>query len=233
MSDHNDIDNREPSFFQKYRFVILALVVLLLAGGVGLSFYLFTGKIPPPRKPQEITISLPPPPPPPPPPPTPPPPKPPPPQQKMVEQPPVKPNEPKPKALAKAPDKPPGPPGPKASGPPSDDGLNGAGGGGGTIGGGDGGSRFGWYGGEVQDAVHQALNQNNKTSHASIRHLRVRIWIDSTGRVTRASLSGSSGDPAVDDALKNQALLGMQLSEPPPSDMPMPVVMVIDETRPQ
>jgi TonB family protein len=148
----------------------------------------------------------------------------------MVEQPPIKPNE-KPPDL-KAPDKAPGPPGPKASGPPSDDGIGGSGSGNYGAVGGDGGSRFGWYGGKVQDAVHQALDQNSETRDASIHHLKVRIWIDSTGRVTRASLSGSSGNPAVDEALKNQALPGVRISDPPPSDMPMPIVMVIDEVRP-
>jgi len=150
----------------------------------------------------------------------------------MVEQPPIKPNE-KPKDVAKAPDKAPGPPG-KPSGPASDDGIGGGGGGGGgTIGGGgDGGSRFGWYGSKVQDAVHVALNQNAQTRHASFRHLKVHLWIDSTGHVTRSTITGSSGDTTVDDALKNQALASVRISEPPPSDMPMPVVMTIDEERP-
>ena len=50
MSDYN-YNEEEPGFFQKYRFVILALVVVLIAGGVGLSFYLFKGTIPPPKPP--------------------------------------------------------------------------------------------------------------------------------------------------------------------------------------
>jgi len=149
----------------------------------------------------------------------------------MVEQPPIKPNE-KPKDMTKAPDKAPGPPG-KPSGPASDDGIGGPGGGGGTIGGGgDGGSRFGWYGAKVQDAVHQALDQNTKTRHASFSHLHIRLWIDSAGRVTRATVTGSSGDPVIDDVLKNQAFANVQITEPPPSDMPMPVVMTIDAARP-
>jgi len=147
----------------------------------------------------------------------------------MVEQTPPKPNEPKPSNVTHAP----GPAGPKATGPASDDGLGGGSGGDGSIGGDGGGSRFGWYAGKIQDAVHQALSQNNQTSHASIHHLRVRIWIDSSGKVTRATISGSSGDPAVDNALKNEALVGVRLAEPPPSDMPMPVVMNIDEQRRQ
>jgi len=231
MSDYNYDDNDEPSFLQKYRFVITGLIVLLIAGSVGLSAYFFTGKIPPPRKPAEITISLPPLPPLPPPPP-PPPPKTPPPVQKMTEITPVKPID-KPKDVAKAPDKPPGPPGPKASGPPSDDGIGGGGGGGGTIGGGEAQNPLAIYAGEVQDAVRQALNKNSQTLHASIHRLQVRIWIDSTGRLTRVAPAASSGDPAVDDALKNQALVGLRLSEPPPSGKGITFDMIIDATRPK
>jgi protein TonB len=226
-----DYNDDEPGFFQKYRFAIVALIVLLVVGSVVVASYLINGKIPPPRKPQEITISLPPPPPPPPPPPTPPPPKPPP-EQKMVEITPVKPND-KPKEMAKSPDKAPGPPGPKASGPPSDEGIGGSGSGDGTIGGGDGQDPRAVYAGEVQDAVKQALSRNSVTSHASIRHLRIKVWISPTGRVTRASPEASSGDATVDDALKNQALIGLQLPESPPSGKGISFEMLIDETRPQ
>jgi len=231
MSNPNDIDNDEPSFFQKYRFLIVAFVVLLIVGGVGTSFYLFTGKIPPQRKPESITISLPPPPPPPPPPPTPPPPKPPP-EQKIVEVTPIKPID-KPKDEPKAPDKAPGPPGPKASGPPSDDGIGGAGGGDGTIGGSGPADPFAVYAGEVQSAVKQALGRNTTTAHANIHHLRVKLWINSTGRVTRVAPAISSGDPSVDDALKNQALVGVQISDPPPAGKSISFDMYIDAARPQ
>ena len=57
--------------------------------------------------------------------------------------------------------------------------------------------------------------------------VQVRIWADSSGRITRASLAGSSGDPAVDNAIRNNALAGLQLPEPPPADMPMPINMRI------
>ena len=150
----------------------------------------------------------------------------------MVEQPPVKPNEVKPKDTPKAPDKPPGPPGPPATGPASDFGLAGGGGGGGGDGGnGDGGSRFGYYANEVVSKITDAIHQNDKTRDASA-HVKVRIWVDSTGRITRAKLAESSDDPAVDSAIQDQVLDGLTLPEPPPSDMPMPIVLVLSETRP-
>jgi protein TonB len=229
----NDIDvDEEPGFLQRNRIAIGVGIAFTVILGAGIALFVLSGKSSPPRKPPEIMVQLlPPPPPPTPPPPPPPPPKIPPPP-KAVEQPPIKPNEPKPKDIAKAPEKAPGPPGPKASGPPSDDGIGGAGGTGGDGSGDGGGSRFGWYGSKIQDAVHQALDQNTTTRRASVRHLKVRIWIDSTGCISRAALVGTSGDAAVDQALKDQALTGLRLSEPPPSDMPMPVVMSIDEERP-
>jgi len=148
----------------------------------------------------------------------------------MVEQPPVKPQEAKPKEN-KDPAKPPAAPGPVASGPPSDFGLGGGGGGDGSGLGGGGGSKYGWYASEVVSRVTDALRQNSKTRDARLK-LRVRIWSDANGRVTRAALSGSTGDSSVDAAIQNEVLTGLQLQEPPPADMPMPIVMLIDEQRP-
>jgi periplasmic protein TonB len=224
--DPNDDDR---TFLEKFGLAIAVgvAVVLLLLGG--LAFYFFKGLIPPPHKPEEIMVTLLPPPLPPPPPPPPPPKIPPPPEQKMVEQPKVE--KPEPKLEAKV-DKPPGPPGPKASGPPSDDGIGGAGGGSGDgLGGGGGGSKYGWYAAQVQARIADALRQNSKTRDISLK-IKVRIWSDSNGRIVRAELSGSSGDPSVDIALKNEVLVGLQLQEPPPQDMPMPIVMMIREQRP-
>jgi protein TonB len=62
--------------------------------------------------------------------------------------------------------------------------------------------------------------------------IKVRVWSDSSGRIVRAELSGTSGDPTVDTAIKNEVLVGLQLQEPPPQDMPMPIVMMIREQRP-
>jgi type IV secretory pathway VirB10-like protein len=228
--DYSD-DPEEQSFLRRYGIAIAVGVVVLLAIGTAGVLLKMYGKVPPPRKPEEIVIHLQPPPPLPPPPPPPPLP-PPPPQPKMVEQPPVLKPEEKPKDEPKNPDKPPGPPTPAASGPPSDFGLGGAGGsGGGGDGGGGGGSRWGWYAGEVQARIAEALRENDKTKDAKLR-IKVHIWADNTGRITRATLSGSSGDPSLDDALKNQVLTGLALPEAPPSDMPMPIVMMINEERP-
>jgi len=151
----------------------------------------------------------------------------------MVEQTPPKPDEQKPKDEPKNPDKPPGPPGPPA-GPASDAGLLGPGGsGGGDYGSGDGGSKYGWYAAEVISTIKSRLEANNITNKANFRGIKTRIWADKTGRIIKATISGTTGDPTVDDALKNEVLVGLQLQEPPPDDMPMPIVLRVSAEKTQ
>jgi len=121
------------------------------------------------------------------------------------------------------------------SGPPDGFGLGAYKGGGGNGIGGTGrrvgGSKFGWYASKVQSSISEAMRKNTSTRKASLS-LQVSIWADGTGRVTRAKLAGSSGDPAVDEALRNSVLTGLQLSEPPPADMPMPIVLKLSARKP-
>jgi protein TonB len=101
---------------------------------------------------------------------------------------------------------------------------------GGIGGGGRGGSKYGWYASQVQSSISDALRRNGKTKSAKFS-VQARIWADSSGRVVRATISGSSGDAAVDAALKNDVLTGLQLKEAPPADMPMPIVMRLTAKR--
>jgi TonB family protein len=110
------------------------------------------------------------------------------------------------------------------------------GGGSGMIGGtgtgkGGKGSKFGGYASQVQGSIVQALRNHKKTKSAAL-NVTARIWLDATGRVTRATISGSSGDPATDAALRNEILTGLQMQAPPPEGMPMPIVMRLKATRP-
>ncbi len=87
---------------------------------------------------------------------------------------------------------------------------------------GSGGSRFGDYAAQVQNSIASAMRRNSKTKSANLA-VTARIWTDQTGRVTRAKLNGSTGDPAVDSALQNEVLTGLQLDSPPPVGMKMPI----------
>lgn len=237
MSSAFDEDDDAPGFFQKFRVPIIVVACLAVATGVWFAFF---NK---PQKPKRasasvsmVTLMPPPPPPPPTPPPTPPP-------QEPEEKPPddVKQEfveETQPDA-APEPDTPPdeAPLGTNIEGNGPDSFGLAKGGGGGLIGGlgkstgGGGGSKYGLYAGQVQARVADALRNHKKTRSAAL-NIKVRIWADSTGRVTRATLSGSSGDAAVDRAIREEILTGLQLQSPPPEGMPMPIVMRITATRP-
>jgi len=154
----------------------------------------------------------------------------------MVEQMPIDQPEQKPEAAAKPEEPPAGPLGTGITGQGTDGfGLgksgNGAGGNGTGSGSGHKGSRWGWYAGQVQSRIQEALRNNRKTRDAAMR-IEVRIWPDSAGRIARAKLSGTTGDPAIDAALQNEVLTGLRLSEPPPEGMPIPIVMRLTARRP-
>lgn len=173
---------------------------------------------------EPMVVTLPPPAPPPPPPPPPPQSEPPPEEQKeeMIEQEPVAEDEPPPGPAA---DEPPqdldlGPGTPGGSGPS----LGGPGGGNGIRGGTGRGSssKFGWYAAKVQTSIREALARNSATRSA-ILSLQVKIWVDADGRITRSQLIGTSGDAAVDQAIRNKVFNGLLLPQGPPGDMPMPI----------
>jgi protein TonB len=102
----------------------------------------------------------------------------------------------------------------------------------GRIGGNNGnGSKWGWYASQVQSRIQQALQQNRKTRTASLS-VNVRVWPDATGRINRAQLAGSTGDPTLDSALRDEVLTGLQLQEPPPEGMPAPITLRLTARRP-
>jgi hypothetical protein len=220
----------KPGIFRRHRVVVTIAGILL----VGLLAYFWKDIFPKkkasaPRRDNIVVVSLPPPPPPPPvaPPP------PPPPEEKMIEQTPVE-NESKPEEKADEP-----PPadlgtGIKGDGPPDGFGLTGRGGSGAT-GAGTGSaqqrSRWGWYASQVQSRIQQTVRTHRTTRAAAIR-IDVKVWADSTGRITRATLANPTGNAALDAALRDEVLTGLQLSEPPPEGMPMPIVLRITARRP-
>jgi len=233
MSSKRTIEEDEDeTLFQRHRWL---LPLILLTAGGGLYYFAthFTGgPSAPVRAPERImTISLPPPPAPPPPPPPPPPPKveeekP---KEEMVAQEEVKPDEVKPEEPKPVDEPPPIGTNNAGNGPPDGFGLGaykgGSGGNGNGIGGtGKRGSKFGWYAGQVQNAIADAMRRDERVRAATFS-VKARVWADASGRITRASLSGSSGDSTLDSLLANQVLTGLQLKEPPPADMPMPIVM--------
>lgn len=239
MSSPTDEDEEEePGFFAKFRAPIIAAVVVGL--GAGAWFLFFKGEEKPKKRASSSVTMVTLPPPPPPPPPSTPPPTPPP-----QEQPQEQPQEVQQDFVEETqPDSAPEPAADEApalgsniQGEGNDGfGLRGKGGTGligglGTAKSGGGGSKFGWYAGQVQSRVAEALRQHRKVRTARL-NLTVRVWADSTGRITRASLAQSTGDQELDRAIDKEILTGLQLQSPPPEGMPMPIVMRITATRP-
>jgi protein TonB len=209
-------------------------VIAVLLGGV---MYFLSGHddLPPPRQVRELTIvNIVPPPPPPPSPPS---------EQKMVEQPKMaEPEFKEEKPVEKPRDEPikdaknDEPPGPlsldaKAVGPGDLFNLGGKPGGNPYGGGGGGGSRWGWYASIVQTQIESALRANNKTRNATMQ-VEIRLWADGTGRVSRIQLVSSTGDAELDATIRDNVLGGLMLREPPPKDMPMPMVTRVTARRP-
>jgi type IV secretory pathway VirB10-like protein len=215
----------------------VAAIALIVAG---IQLFLSGDDLPAPKKVHEITLlKINPPPPPPPPPPKAP-------EEKMIEQTPVRQEMPEEKPLDKPKDKPKvddkkadePPPGPlaldaKAKGPGDSFNLGGKPGGRGLLGGGGGGggSRWGWYASIVQQQIEAALRSNAKTRSAVLR-IEVRLWADSSGRISRIQLVSSTGNAGTDAVIRNEVLSGITLREPPPKDMPMPMVARISVRRP-
>jgi hypothetical protein len=225
----------------RQRVIIGALLAIVLAGGV--ISYMRSGGAEPERQspsgPTIVNITLPPPPLPPPPPPPPPPPQnePPPAEEEMLEQPEIVEAEAEPDE-APAPEAPPSDIGTGLTGGDGSDGFGlttgrGAGGssrigGTGTRGGG---GRFGRYAATVQTSVAEALRSHPATRGATLS-IQVRVWPDATGRITRVQLVGTTGNRATDEAIRNQVLTGHLLPEPPPAEMPRPIVMRISARKP-
>src|SRR5262249_42169440 len=93
------------------------------------------------------------------------------------------------------------------------------------------GSRWGWYASQVASRIQGAMQRNRKTRSANLS-IEVRVWPDGSGRVSRAQLTRSTGDPALDNVLRDEVLTGLQLDQPPPAGMPAPIVLHITARQP-
>jgi len=83
----------------------------------------------------------------------------------------------------------------------------------------------------LRNEIADAIRRHPDTRRASFT-VTLRIWVDGTGRIERANLDGSTGNPKTDEILAGQVVTGLRLATPPPADLPMPVVMRIRAERP-
>jgi len=94
------------------------------------------------------------------------------------------------------------------------------------AGGGGGGNPWGRFDALLNEAASSAFQQalaRDKTLKGKNYKVMVKVWIDSSGKVTRSALVDSTGDARADEVLK-EALNSMRaLRDAPPADMPQPV----------
>jgi len=220
----NDLDldeEVEEGSFLKRNWLALTVALLVLAGGTSAAIALSSKGGAGTRKAQDVMmVQLPPPPPvvmPPPPPP-------PPMEEEMIEHEDETPKEDTPADTAPS-------TGVVSSGPADNFGLRAKGGNGrrntsavSTV------STWAPYASQAASRIAEAIRHHSKLKSANMT-IKVRVWIDATGRITRATTQ-STGDAALDAALQGEVLTGMQLSGPPPEGMKMPVNLKVTARRP-
>lgn len=81
--------------------------------------------------------------------------------------------------------------------------------------------RYGWYYAKLATQIEDAYRKSKRLTTASAR-VEIRVWADRSGRISRLELVKSTGDPELDQAI--QSVVGLKLKEPPPSDIPMPML---------
>ncbi len=223
----DESDDEKKGFFQRNRWAsgVIIGAIILVAGGLG--WWISSQKEeerPKPKPPPVIAIQVPPPPPPPPPPE---------PEEEPDEEEMVEPEDEPEEA---PPDEPP-PEAPPATGITGEGdnafGLSAEGGAGffGSGAGGGGNRQWTRYAAGVRNEIADAIRRHPNTRRAGFV-VTVRVWVDGTGKIERSTLEGSTGNRRIDEILPNEVITGLRLASPPPTDLPMPIVMRIRAERP-
>jgi hypothetical protein len=109
----------------------------------------------------------------------------------------------------------------------------GPGGGGGTgtrLAASGGGTRWAGYSGTVKKRISDAISADPRTRFADGR-VELGLWFDAGGRITRVALRKSTLEAEVEEAMKADVLVGLQI-QPPPADMPQPIWLRTSLRRP-
>lgn len=89
-----------------------------------------------------------------------------------------------------------------------------------------GGSPFAWYASLLQRTIQDELMKQDRFRKHAFSVL-VRLWVNHDGHVSRVKVSGSTGDPKVDEML-NQTLSHLKVvDQTPPLEMPQPIILRI------
>ncbi len=91
------------------------------------------------------------------------------------------------------------------------------------------GNRYAWYYAKLASEIEDAFRKSKRASTSQAR-VELRIWADATGRIERVQLIRSTGNAELDEAIRS--ITGMKLREPPPPDLPMPMIARFTARRP-
>jgi protein TonB len=84
------------------------------------------------------------------------------------------------------------------------------------------GGPFAWYASQLSSDVSAALNGNSRVRRQKY-NVTLKLWIGANGRVEKAELANSTGDRALDEALRVAIAEIGRVREAPPIEMPQPV----------
>jgi outer membrane biosynthesis protein TonB len=90
--------------------------------------------------------------------------------------------------------------------------------------------RWDWYAAKVQRNLREAMQGHRKTRSANFV-VEMQIWPDSSGRIEKVKLLRSTGDATLDAALRTEVFPGLQLEEPPPAGMKLPINLRLSAKR--
>ncbi|HVN32132.1 MAG TPA: TonB family protein [Thermoanaerobaculaceae bacterium] len=90
--------------------------------------------------------------------------------------------------------------------------------------------RYGWYYRRLAGELEEAFRGIKELRSTSVT-VELRVWVDGRGRVSRVKLARSTGNAALDEAI--QSIQGLSLRQPPPSDIPMPMIARLVVRRPE
>jgi periplasmic protein TonB len=91
-------------------------------------------------------------------------------------------------------------------------------------------ARYGWYFGRIASQIQDAFQRLKKTRTAEAR-VEIKVWVDPGGRVARVQLQRSTGDEELDREI--QSVVGVQLRDAPPPELPNPAIYRFTARRPR
>jgi protein TonB len=90
------------------------------------------------------------------------------------------------------------------------------------VGGSIGGAQQSVYASRLQRHLQEELNRNRKLRESDYR-VTLRVWLRRDGSVEKAELAQSTGNPTLDQLLRETLLQVSAMREAPPDNMPQPI----------